>query len=122
MISHRLELPTCQDGLNKTLLGVALEAVAETQHPLLVAEDAAAAVINKIKMPTGVFVHARSGFGTVVITCTNLNMDTRQTAVPAWYQVNKTIRVGRALFDILMESIDSICDMSDYLLQKARMS
>ncbi|ATW62943.1 hypothetical protein FGG66_gp25 [Corynebacterium phage phi674] len=116
-MSKYMTLPTYQDGLNKALLAMTLDVVAETQHPTLVAEQAAAVVLNKIKMPDGVALHAQSEGGGVLITCIHVNGDALRDSVSAWTYVPQVGgHFARPLFDTLMESIHIICDMSQQLL------
>lgn len=116
-MSKYMTLPTYQDGLNKALLAMTLDVVAETQYPTLVAEQAAAVVLNKIKMPDGVALHVQSDMRQVLITCIHVKGDARRDSVPAWTYVPQVRgHFARPLFDTLMESIHIICDMSQQLL------
>ena len=117
-MSRYLTLPTYQDGLNKTMLAMTLDVIAETQHPTLVAEQAAAVVLNQIKMPDGVALYAQSELGHVLITCIHINGDAKRASAPAWAYMPKTGRVARPLFDTIMECIHLICDMSEALLHR----
>lgn len=117
-MSKYLTLPTYQDGLNKAMLAMTLDVIAETQHPTLVAEQAAAVVLNEIKMPDGVALSAQGELGQVHITCIHINGDAKGYTVPAWVYMSETGRVARPLMDTLMECIHSICDMSETLLHR----
>lgn len=111
-----MALPTYQDGLNKAMLAMTLDVIAETQHPTLIAESAAAVVLNKIKMPDGVALHVQSDMRQVLITCIHVKGDARRDSVPAWTYVPEVGHFARPLFDTIMESISIICDMSQLLL------
>lgn len=117
-MSRYLTLPTYQDGLNKAMLAMTLDVIAETQHPTLVAEQAAAVVLNEIKMPDGVALSAQSEQGQVLITCIHTDGDSKMCTVPAWVNVLDGGRVARPLMDTLMECIHLICDMSETLLHR----
>ncbi|QRV71403.1 dUTPase / CMP N-glycosidase [Corynebacterium phage CL31] len=117
-MSKYLTLPTYQDGLNKAMLAMALDVIAETQHPTLVAEQAAAAVLNEIKMPDGVALSAQGHKGKVILNCIHTDGDAKGYTVPAWVCMSETGRVARPLMDTLMECVHSICDMSEALLHR----
>lgn len=116
-MSKYMSLPTYQDGLNKAMLAMTLDVVAETKYPSLIAESAAAVVLNEIKMPDGVALYVQADPGMVLITCIHAKGDTQRDSVPAWAYVPEAgVRLARPLFDTLLESISSICDMSQQLL------